>query len=353
MTPTNWFDLPQQQQLRDEIKATRRHWLVTGAAGFIGSNLVESLLLLDQSVTGFDNFSTGHRHNLDQVERRVGSGWSNFRMVEGDIRDRDACASAVDAVDFILHQAALGSVGVSIEDPATSHDVNVTGFVNMIEAARRNGCRKFVYAASSSTYGDKVSLPQVEEQIGNPLSPYAATKLINEIYADVYARVYGLSSVGLRYFNVFGPRQDPEGAYAAVIPAWIDKMISNETVTINGDGSTSRDFCYVDNAVQAILRAAVTGTEAGSAIYNVAVGEQTSLNRLFGILKDELAGRQIHYAREPVHERFRVGDILHSVASIDKAKRALAYDPTHSLADGLAAAMPWYTQERAIFTPDD
>lgn len=342
-----WFDLPDQTELRDRLRATTRHWLVTGAAGFIGSNLVESLLSLGQRVTALDNFATGHRFNLGHVQSRVGAdNWSRFTLVEGDIRDREACAAAVEGVDAVLHQAALGSVPRSIEDPRTSHDVNVTGFLNMLEASRAAGIGSFVYAASSSTYGDEPNLPKIEDRIGNPLSPYAATKLFDEVYADIYRRTYGFSSVGLRYFNVFGPRQDPDGAYAAVIPKWTDAMIEGRTITINGDGETSRDFCYVDNAVQANLRAALAQLSEESQVVNVAVGQRTTLNELFAMIRAELGNYQIAYRLEPVHGDFRPGDVRHSLASIDKGRDLLGYAPTHTIATGLAKAMPWYVSER-------
>ncbi|MBA3512068.1 SDR family oxidoreductase [Sphingomonas sp.] len=332
-----------QDDVAGRLSKVSGRWLVTGAAGFIGSNLVEALLAAGQQVIGLDNFATGHRGNLDQVRAAVGDErWSSFQLIEADIRDRDACASAVENVEIVLHQAALGSVPRSLADPLTSHDVNVTGFVNMLDAARLAGVRRFVYAASSSTYGDEPNLPKREERIGNPLSPYAATKLTNEIYASVYARSYDFPSIGLRYFNVFGPKQDPEGPYAAVIPKWIAAMMSGSPIEIYGDGSTSRDFCYVANAVQANLRAALAGEDAQNQVYNVAVGERTSLNQLFGLLRDGLARHQVHYDKEPVHADFRRGDVLHSEADIAKAHRLLGYAPTHRIGDGIAEALPWY-----------
>lgn len=320
-------------------------WLVTGAAGFIGSNLVEALLANGQTVIGLDNFATGHRRNLDEVGVIDPVGYrARFRMIEGDIRDRAACADAVGGVDIVLHQAALGSVPRSIADPLISHDVNVTGFLNMIDAARQAGVKRFIYAASSSTYGDSEELPKREERIGQPLSPYAATKLADEIYALVYARTYGFKATGLRYFNVFGPRQDPNGAYAAVIPKWTAAMIEDEPLTINGDGETSRDFCYVANAVQANLKAALAPDEAQGEVYNVAVGDRTSLNELFGLLKDTLAAHQIHYGRDAAHGDFRPGDVRHSLADISKAERLLGYQPTHRIRAGIEQAMPWYIE---------
>ncbi|MCW3797075.1 SDR family oxidoreductase [Sphingomonas sp. BN140010] len=340
MTMVEW--LP--HDLQQAVAAERRRWLVTGAAGFIGSNLVEALLALGQEVVGLDNFATGHRRNLDEVLATTQGG--SFRMVEGDIRDRAACAEAAAGVGVVLHQAALGSVPRSIADPLTSHDVNVTGFANMLEAARSAGVPRFVYAASSSTYGDEPHLPKREERIGNPLSPYAATKLANEIYAGVWARSYGYRATGLRYFNVFGPRQDPDGPYAAVIPKWVAAMIADEEIVINGDGETSRDFCFVANAVQANLRAALAPDAAQGEVYNVAVGERTSLKRLFGLLRDGLAEHGMVYAREPRFGPARAGDVRHSEADIGKAGSLLNYRPTHSLGAGLAAALPWYVRNR-------
>jgi len=327
--------------LSARLAATQSTWLVTGAAGFIGSNIVEALLRNGQRVVGLDNFATGHQRNLDEVARLVPTD-DRFRMIEGDIRDRNCCEAAVAGADFVIHQAALGSVPRSIADPLTSHDVNITGFLNMLDAARRAGISRFVYAASSSTYGDSQELPKREERIGNPLSPYAATKLADEIYASVYARSYGFKATGLRYFNVFGPRQDPDGAYAAVIPKWIAAMMIGESVTINGDGQTSRDFCYVANAVQANIRAALAGDEAQGEVYNVAVGERTSLLELFSLLVGTLERHQTHYGSEPVLADFRAGDVRHSLAAIDKARRLLGYEPTHRIHEGLEEAMPWY-----------
>jgi UDP-N-acetylglucosamine 4-epimerase len=265
-------------------------------------------------------------------------------MVTADIRDRDACAAVVADVDIVLHQAALGSVPRSLADPLASHDSNVTGFLNMLEAARQTGVQRFVYAASSSTYGDEPNLPKVEDRIGNPLSPYAATKLANEIYAGVYARSYGFKATGLRYFNVFGPRQDPEGAYAAVIPKWVRAMLRDDEVIINGDGETSRDFCFVANAVQANIRAALAEEEAQGEVFNVAAGARTSLNDLFTLVRDGLREHQVHYTREPRHVDFRPGDVRHSLADIGKARRLLGYEPTHSIGQGITQALPWYIE---------
>lgn len=338
-----WFLDPTHAGLAAALSASRRKWLVTGVAGFIGSNLLEVLLASGQEVVGLDNFATGHRHNLAEVERLVGdSAWSRFTFVEGDIRDRDLCDSIVAGVDVVLHQAALGSVPRSVADPLTSHDVNVTGFLNMLDAARRAGVGRFVYAASSSTYGDEPALPKREEKIGNPLSPYAVTKLADEIYAATYARCYGFRATGLRYFNVFGPRQDPNGAYAAVIPRWTAAMIGGDAVTINGDGETSRDFCYVANAVQANIRAALAGDEEQGEVYNVAVGDRTTLTELFDILRDALGERQVRYDREPVFVDFRAGDVRHSQADVGKARARLDYAPTHDIRRGIDEAMDWY-----------
>jgi len=318
-------------------------WLVTGVAGFIGSNLAEALLRSGAHVVGLDNFATGRRRNLDELQRLLPEAYgSRFRFIEGDIRDRDACRTAVEGVDHVLHQAALGSVPRSIADPLTSHDVNVTGFLNLLDAARKAEVRRFVYAASSSTYGDSPELPKREDRIGSPLSPYAATKLFDEIYADIYARSYGFRATGLRYFNVFGPRQDPNGAYAAVIPKWTAAMIEKQDLVINGDGQTSRDFCFVANAVQANIRAALAPDDAQGEVFNVAVGEQTSLMELFGLIRDGLRDHQVHYDRDPVMAGFRAGDVRHSLADIGKAERMLGYAPTHTVRRGLEAALPWY-----------
>jgi len=332
--------------LKQAISAQRRRWLVTGAAGFIGSNLVEALLALGQDVVGFDNYATGHARNLDETLAAVGpEAASRFHMVEGDVRDRDACARAVEGIDCVLHQAALGSVPRSLVEPLTSHDVNVTGFVNLLEAARLREVGRFIYAASSSTYGDEPNLPKREDRIGNALSPYAATKLANEVYAGVYQRSYGYRATGLRYFNIFGPRQDPDGAYAAVVPKWVAAMIAGEEIVINGDGETSRDFCFVANAVQANLRAALAPDEAQGEVYNIAVGERTTLNDLFRLLVEGLRTLGITYARPSHYGPFRAGDVRHSLADVGKAERGLGYQPTHDLERGLAAALPWYVSQ--------
>ena len=331
------------QDLAQRLSLERKRWLITGAAGFIGSNLLETLLSCGQEVVGFDNFSTGYRRNLDEALSRLPEdARSAFSFIEADIRDRDACIEAAGDVDVVLHQAALGSVPRSLADPLTSHDVNVTGMLNMLDAARRSGVTRFIYAASSATYGDSAELPKREERIGNPLSPYAVTKLANEIYAGVYARCYGFRATGLRYFNVFGPRQDPDGAYAAVIPRWTAAMIQQDPVTINGDGETSRDFCFVANAVQANLRAALAPDAVQGNVYNVAVGDRTTLADLFGLIRDSLAERQVHYSQEPVFADFRAGDVRHSLADISKARDELGYRPTHDVGEGIRAALPWY-----------
>jgi UDP-N-acetylglucosamine 4-epimerase len=327
------------------VKQQPLRWLVTGSAGFIGSHLVEALLGLDQHVTGLDNFATGHQRNVDEVEASVTAArWSRHRFIEGDIREADVCRAACRDVDVVLHQAALGSVPRSIADPAATNATNIDGFLNVLIAARDAGVRRFVYAASSSTYGDHPALPKVEEAIGRPLSPYAVTKLVNELYADVFARCYGMQTIGLRYFNIFGARQDPEGAYAAVIPRWIRAMLTGSEVAINGDGETSRDFCYVDNAVQANLLAAMADdTAAVNQIYNVAVDDRTTLNRLFALLRDAIALEVPAVAgMSPKHYDFRPGDVRHSQADIGKARRLLGYVPSHRLPDGIRAALPWY-----------
>ena len=337
--------------VRRRLSEKPLRWLVTGSAGFIGSHLVQTLLGLDQFVVGLDNFSTGHPRNLDDVRAAVtAEQWRRHRFIEADIRDAAACRLACRDVDVVLHQAALGSVPRSIDDPVATNASNIDGFLNVLVGARDACVRRFVYAASSSTYGDHAALPKVEDAIGRPLSPYAVTKLVNELYADVFARCYDLQSIGLRYFNIFGPRQDPEGAYAAVIPRWIRALLQGEEVAINGDGETSRDFCYVDNAVQANLLAALTDDPAAiNQVYNVAVDDRTSLNRLFQLLRDALATRIPELSDvKPVYRDFRPGDIRHSQADIGKARRLLGYAPTHRLDDGIVAALPWYLARHGI-----
>ena len=337
------------QDVQQHLARNSLHWLVTGAAGFIGSNLVEALLKLGQRVTGLDNFATGHRHNLEQVKESVTEeAWMKFNFIEGDIRRLDDCARACLGVDFVLHQAALGSVSRSIDDPIGTNETNVTGFLNMLVAARDAGVKRFVYAASSSTYGDHPALPKVEDHIGKPLSPYAVTKYVNELYADVFGRTYGMQSIGLRYFNVFGPRQDPHGAYAAVIPQWVAALIRNQPLRINGDGETSRDFCYVDNVVQANLLAALAGDEAVNQVYNIARGERTSLNQLHQMMCELLRERFPHVAgHQPQYVDFRRGDVRHSQADISKAATLLGYAPTHRIGEGLKQAMDWYVHNLA------
>jgi UDP-N-acetylglucosamine 4-epimerase len=327
-----------------ELRARPRRWLVTGSAGFIGSHLVEALLRLDQDVVSLDNFATGHRHNLDEVRAAVGEGaWRRHRFIEADIADLDACRAACAQVQVVLHQAALGSVPRSIEDPLLTHAANATGFLNVLVAARDAGAARVVYAASSSTYGDHPGLPKVEDAIGRPLSPYAVTKYVDELYADVFERCYGQSTVGLRYFNVFGPRQDPNGAYAAVIPRWVAAMLRGEPVRIHGDGETTRDFCYIDNVVQANLLAALAGDAASGQVFNVAVGGRLSLNELASLLRDAIMRRRPGLAVPlPAHGPFREGDVRHSQADIGKARRLLGYAPTHDVRAGLAASLPWY-----------
>lgn len=336
------------QALTERLRQTRHTWLITGVAGFIGSNLLEALLKLDQKVVGLDNFATGHRANLEEVRTLVAPAqWANFNFIEGDISNLDHCRQACAGVDYVLHQAALGSVPRSIEDPLLTNRSNIDGFLNMLVAARDAGVKRFVYAASSSTYGDHPALPKVEDQIGSPLSPYAVTKYVNELYGAVFARCYGFKTIGLRYFNIFGPRQDPEGAYAAVIPKWIAGMIKNEPIYVNGDGETSRDFCYIDNTVQANLLAATTDNpDAVDQVYNIAVGERTSLNQLYEALRSQLAPRYPHLAdAQPVYRDFRAGDVLHSLADISKARTLLGYEPTHRIAEGLHEAMDWYVND--------
>jgi len=330
--------------LRD-LQVQPRRWLVTGCAGFIGSNLLEALLAAGQDVVGLDNFATGYRHNLDEVKTNVGAAaWARFRFIEGDICDMDTCRAAAQGVDHVLHQAALGSVPRSLEDPVTTNEVNIGGFLKMLVAARDAGVRSFVYAASSSTYGDHPGLPKVEDCIGKPLSPYAVTKYVDELYADVFTRAYGVPSVGLRYFNVFGRRQDPDGAYAAVIPRWIAAMIRDKDVVINGDGETSRDFCYIENVVQANVLAALAGPDGLNQVYNVAYGGRTSLNELFRYLAGFLRDQGIEYGRPPRYGEFRAGDVRHSQADIGKARSLLGFVPQFDIQAGLKAAMPWYVQ---------
>lgn len=324
-----------------------RRWLITGVAGFIGSNLLEYLLQHDQDVVGLDNFSTGYAHNLDDVQSCVQSHqWQRFKLVEGDIRDYDTCLQVCEQVDLVLHQAALGSVPRSIKDPLLTNANNITGFLNMLTAAKEKGVERFVYAASSSTYGDHPALPKVEEVIGRPLSPYAVTKYVNELYAQVFAQTYGLQCVGLRYFNIFGRRQDPQGAYAAVIPQWFAALFNQEQVWINGDGQTSRDFCYIDNCIQAnILAACTENTQALGQVFNVAYGQRTTLNELFYLVREQAMHYFPHCAQaSPAHRDFRPGDVRHSLADLTKSKTLLGYAPQFDVRQGLQSAGQWYAQ---------
>ena len=336
------FDLLQQN-----LQADPKTWLVTGVAGFIGSHLLETLLKLNQRVIGLDNISTGYQHNLDEVQGLVTPvRWSNFKFINGDIRDLNTCHEACKDIDYVLHQAALGSVPRSITDPILTNQNNIDGFLNMLVAARDAKVKSFTYAASSSTYGDHPDLPKVEDKIGKPLSPYAVTKYVNELYASVFARSYGFNSIGLRYFNVFGPRQDPNGAYAAVIPKWIDALIKGEPVYINGDGETSRDFCFAANAVQANLLAATTqNPDAKNQVYNVAVGDRTSVNTLYSLLKQNLEN---HYPQvktaQAVYRDFRDGDVRHSQADVSKANELLGYEPKFDIKAGLKVAAGWFVE---------
>ncbi|MBY6192896.1 Vi polysaccharide biosynthesis UDP-N-acetylglucosaminuronic acid C-4 epimerase TviC [Marinobacter hydrocarbonoclasticus] len=333
------------QNCQRALSVNPKTWLITGTAGFIGSNLLEHLLKLNQHVIGLDNFATGHQSNLDEVQSLVSpEQWSRFTFIEGDIRNLEDCQKACEGVDYVLHQAALGSVPRSLNDPITTNAANITGFLNMLVAARDAGVKSFTYAASSSTYGDHPALPKVEENIGNPLSPYAVTKYVNELYAEVFARSYGFKAIGLRYFNVFGKRQDPNGAYAAVIPKWTAAMVRGEDVFINGDGDTSRDFCFIENAVQANLLAATAEDSAKDEVYNVAVGDRTTLNDLFAALKSALAENGVVYDKEPVYRDFRPGDVRHSQADIGKAAGKLGYAPEFRIREGIAKAMPWYLE---------
>ncbi len=342
---SDWLADPRHADLRAAISERRRTWLVTGAAGFIGSNLVQALLQLDQDVRGLDNFSTGRRSNLDDVRRRVGeTRWQAFNFIEGDIRDLETCRRSVEGVEIVLHQAALGSVPRSVSDPLSSFASNVTGFLNMFEAARTGGHPRIVYASSSSVYGDEEALPKREEKIGNPLSPYAATKYIDEVIAGVMLRTYRLASVGLRYFNVFGPRQDPNGPYAAVIPKWIARMLEGESVEIYGDGETSRDFCFIANTVQANLRAALINFDDTHRVYNVALGGRASLNDLFGAIRDGLNGLGHPFAGEPLYRDFRPCDVRHSQADVSAIVEGIGFVPQVRLAQGIARTLDWYLE---------
>jgi len=341
------LNMTKYEEIKKQLKQEPKIWLITGVAGFIGSNLLETLLLLGQKVVGLDNFATGHQHNLDEVQSLVSSEqWNNFSFIEGDIRNYETCQQAIvygeGSVNYILHQAALGSVPRSIADPVLTNSANITGFLNMLTAAKEAKVSSFTYAASSSTYGDHPALPKVEENIGNPLSPYAVTKYVNELYASVFARTYGFKAIGLRYFNVFGKRQDPNGAYAAVIPKWTATMINNEELFINGDGETSRDFCFIENTVQMNILAATSTEKAKGEVYNVAVGDRTTLNDLFTSLKEALIRNDVKVQSEPTYTDFREGDVRHSQADISKAKNVLGYEPEFRISQGIDKAMPWY-----------
>ncbi|PMG73681.1 Vi polysaccharide biosynthesis protein VipB/TviC [Shewanella sp. 10N.286.51.B7] len=332
-------------EIQAELITEPKIWLVTGVAGFIGSNLLEKLLKLNQKVVGLDNFATGHQHNLDEVRSLVTSEqWNAFTFIEGDIRNYQDCEKAVSNVDYVLHQAALGSVPRSIADPITTNATNIAGFLNMLDAAKEAEVNSFTYAASSSTYGDHPALPKVEENIGNPLSPYAVTKYVNELYAGVYARTYGFKTIGLRYFNVFGQRQDPNGAYAAVIPKWTAAMIEGDDVFINGDGETSRDFCFIENTVQMNILAATARDEAKNQVYNVAVGDRTTLNDLYKSIQEALKKYDIDVIQAPIYCDFRSGDVRHSQADINKAKINLEYEPVYNICQGIEIACNWYTE---------
>ena len=336
---TNYLDL------QEHLKENQYTWLVTGVAGFIGSNLLEALLKLNQKVVGLDNFATGFQHNIDQAISGAGrqQPCELFTFIEGDIRDLQACQNACSGVDYVLHQAALGSVPRSIKDPITTNDTNISGFLNMLVAARDAQVRNFVYAASSSTYGDHPDLPKVEDKIGNPLSPYAVTKVVNELYAGVFARTYDFKAIGLRYFNIFGKRQDPNGAYAAVIPKWVAAVLDREPVYINGDGETSRDFCFIENAIQANLLSALADDDARNEVYNVAVGDRTTLNDLFESIRKTIASRGIAIDdAKAIYRDFRPGDVKHSQANVSKADEKLGYRASHTIDQGLEVAIDWY-----------
>jgi UDP-N-acetylglucosamine 4-epimerase len=334
-------------EIKTELLKSPKIWLVTGVAGFIGSNLLETLLKLNQKVVGLDSFATGHQRNLDEVKSLVSDDqWNNFNFIEGDIRNAQDCEQALmhndTAVDYVLHQAALGSVPRSIADPITTNAANITGFLTMLQAAKEAQVKSFTYAASSSTYGDHPALPKIEENIGKPLSPYAVTKYVNELYAGVYAKTYGFKTIGLRYFNVFGQRQDPDGAYAAVIPKWTASMVKGEEVFINGDGETSRDFCFIENTVQMNILAATAPDEAKDEVYNVAVGDRTTLNELYEAIQLALQQNDIEATSAPTYQDFRAGDVRHSQADVSKAVNNLGYQPEFRILEGIAKAMPWY-----------
>lgn len=337
------------EQLQEHLRINQKTWLITGVAGFIGSNLLERLLILNQKVVGLDNFDTGYQHNIEQAihdaNNTTGNDLSsNFKFINGDIRELGDCKNACSGVDYVLHQAALGSVPRSIEDPINTNRANIDGFLNMLVASKDANVTRFVYAASSSSYGDHPDLPKVEDKIGSPLNPYAVTKLVNELYANVFAKTYGFKTVGLRYFNIFGKRQDPHGAYAAVIPKWVAAILNKEEVFINGDGETSRDFCYIDNAVQMNLLAATSVDEgATNQVYNVALNDRTSLNKLYQMIEERLIKRVLGLEKKkPIYKDFRVGDVRHSQANIEKAQSFLGYQPKYMISEGMDEAMDWY-----------
>ena len=331
-------------ELLEHMESEPSTWLVTGVAGFIGSNLLQALLSHNQRVVGLDNFFTGYQHNLDMVQELVSpEQWGRFRFVRGDIRDPETCRLACEGVDHVLHEAALGSVPRSLENPLLTNSCNIDGFLNMLVAARDAGVKSFVYAASSSTYGDEPNLPKLEDRIGKPLSPYAVTKYVNELYAEVFARSYGFKTVGLRYFNVFGQRQDPYGAYAAVIPQWFASLTKGEAVYINGDGETSRDFCYIDNVVQMNLLASFAPENARDLVYNVAFGQRTTLTELFGLIREEVVRHKPEAVdAKAVYRDFRAGDVRHSLADITRARTLLGYEPQYDVRQGLRLAGDWY-----------
>ena len=331
-------------KVKEKLKKHPKKWLITGVAGFIGSNLLETLLKMNQTVIGLDSFITGYQYNLDEVKTEVSKAqWQRFSLITGDIRNFKDCQIACTEVDYVLHQAALGSVPRSIEDPISTNQANIDGFLNMLVAARDAKVSSFTYAASSSTYGDHPALPKVEENIGKPLSPYAVTKVVNELYADVFSKTYDFNVIGLRYFNIFGKRQDPNGAYAAVIPKWIAALLNKEPVYINGDGKTSRDFCFIENTIQANILSAVSENKAKNEVYNVAVGGRTTLNDLFNAMRTGLSHHDSSIElSQPVYRDFRAGDVRHSQADISKAKQNLGYAPTHNISEGLAVSLDWY-----------
>jgi len=347
--------MAEYEKLQEYLKDNQSTWLITGVAGFIGSNLLEKLLILDQKVVGLDNFDTGYQHNIDQgiegANKATGKDLSNnFKFIDGDIRELEDCRKACSNIDYVLHQAALGSVPRSIKDPISTNRANIDGFLNMLTASKNAGVKRFVYAASSSTYGDHPDLPKVEDKIGKPLSPYAVTKVVNELYANVFAKTYDFKTIGLRYFNIFGKRQDPNGAYAAVIPKWVSAILHKDNVFINGDGETSRDFCYIDNAVQMNLLAATTDNDrAVDQVYNVALNDRTSLNELYQMIEERLVQKVDGLSKkQPIYREFRAGDVRHSQANIDKAQMLLGYRPKYTISKGLDEAIDWYINSLAV-----